>query len=342
MVPMTCYEGFFHAPGMSSLGESLVRAAGKGAIASWSPTGLGVAMGHDYLNSGLYQALFFDDVTQLGPATTQAKLYLYSRTAGYRELLDTYVLFGDPALRLNVLDAEVGIEKTVTPTTPVQPTDAVTFTLTVTNQGPATAHGVVITDVVPAFLANPQVVSTNVALAQRPGAPFAWDVADLAPGQVGTIVIRGTVDGAAGTGWFENRAQVATTSQESGALPNEASAPVLVVAGPPGQVRVSAIPAEIPAGGHRSTIRAQVLDPWGNAVADGTAVQFEASLGSLSPLATSTSAGIATSVLTSGQVSGTATVTVTAGAACGTVQVIFEAEAPLRVWLPLVQRGTTR
>jgi hypothetical protein len=108
MVPMTCLDGYFihpSPPGLdySSLGESIVRAPGKGAVASWSPTGLGVASGHDFLNKGLFEAIFFDDVVQLGPATRRAKLYLYSNTAGYRELIDTYALFGDPALRLNVL-----------------------------------------------------------------------------------------------------------------------------------------------------------------------------------------------------------------------------------------------
>ncbi|MBN1978812.1 MAG: hypothetical protein JW918_15550 [Anaerolineae bacterium] len=109
MIPMTCMEGYFVIPSStnrdySSLGEAIVRASGKGAIASWSPTGLGVALGHDYLNKGLFEAIFLDNVTvRLGPATTQGKLFLYSSTGSYGDLLDTYVLFGDPALELNVV-----------------------------------------------------------------------------------------------------------------------------------------------------------------------------------------------------------------------------------------------
>jgi hypothetical protein len=104
-VPMTCKEGYYvepSAPGQdrSTIGEGIGLAAG-GAIASWSPTGEGVATGHTYLNRGLFQALFWDGVTRLGPATLQGKLELYA-VGGSRELIDTYLLFGDPALELNV------------------------------------------------------------------------------------------------------------------------------------------------------------------------------------------------------------------------------------------------
>ncbi len=97
MVPMTCLEGYYiwspdpaQVPDSSSLAEALVRTPGKGAIASFSPTGSGVATGHDRLERGLFDAIFEDHIVQLGPATTLAKLYLYSQTAAYRELLETY------------------------------------------------------------------------------------------------------------------------------------------------------------------------------------------------------------------------------------------------------------
>jgi len=105
MVPMTCLDGYYVKPSPSgsdnsALGEAIVRLPTTGAIASWSATGLGLAHGHDYLNRGLFEALFWKDITALGPATTYAKLYLADNTAGYDDLLDTYLLFGDPATRL--------------------------------------------------------------------------------------------------------------------------------------------------------------------------------------------------------------------------------------------------
>jgi hypothetical protein len=98
MLPMTCNEGAFHTP-WHSLGESVVRLAGKGAIASWSPTGLGVATGHDYLNRGFYDAVFNSDIEVLGGAVEAAKQNLWNHNVS-RDLIDTYVLLGDPALRM--------------------------------------------------------------------------------------------------------------------------------------------------------------------------------------------------------------------------------------------------
>ena len=108
VLPMTCLDGYYISPStaagydFSSVGEAIVRASGKGAIASWSPTGFGIATGHHFLAEGLYTALFQDNTPQLGPATLSAKFHLFSTTAAYPELLDTYTLFGDPATMLNV------------------------------------------------------------------------------------------------------------------------------------------------------------------------------------------------------------------------------------------------
>lgn len=100
MVPMTCQEGYFIFPNFASLGESVVRAGGKGAIASWSPTGFGLSSGHTILLEGLYQAIFNNNMIQIGPATDYGKYYLYTNGLSSLDLIDTYVLFGDPATRL--------------------------------------------------------------------------------------------------------------------------------------------------------------------------------------------------------------------------------------------------
>jgi hypothetical protein len=105
--PMTCSEGYFIFPiaqgfNYPSLAESLVRASGKGAIASFSPAGFGLASGHDLLAQGLYKAFFSDGTTQFGRATTFAKYYLDANGPGYLDLIDTYNLFGDPASRLKM------------------------------------------------------------------------------------------------------------------------------------------------------------------------------------------------------------------------------------------------
>ena len=106
MLPMTCYDGYFHYPGSPCLGESVVRVEDKGAIASWSATGLGLAHGHDYLDKGFFTAVFTDNIAEIGTATYLGKLKLYTETGGeaspFRDLMDTYVLFGDPFMKLNL------------------------------------------------------------------------------------------------------------------------------------------------------------------------------------------------------------------------------------------------
>jgi hypothetical protein len=103
MLPMTCLEGYFIENRFSSLGESLVRASGKGAVASWSPTSAGESAGQRYLHQGFYDAVFAKGVHQIGPATLLGKLHLYQNAGGgYRGLIDTYALFGDPAMKLPV------------------------------------------------------------------------------------------------------------------------------------------------------------------------------------------------------------------------------------------------
>jgi hypothetical protein len=114
MVPMTCYEGYFIQPtdqanpvvgDQSSLGESIVRLSGKGAVASWSPTGAGVASGHDVMERALFDGFFKEGLFLLGQSTNKAKTVLYAYSDIYRDLVDTYVLFGDPVTRLNSVEA---------------------------------------------------------------------------------------------------------------------------------------------------------------------------------------------------------------------------------------------
>ncbi|MBN1583013.1 MAG: hypothetical protein JXA89_20055 [Anaerolineae bacterium] len=102
LLSMTCFTGFFHHPEYGTLDELLLRSDRGGAVATWSPSGLGINTGHQYLHRGFYQAVFENNETRVGAAALAAKLYLYSQTPIYNDLLDTYHLFGDPAMAFNL------------------------------------------------------------------------------------------------------------------------------------------------------------------------------------------------------------------------------------------------
>ncbi len=113
-LPMACFEGFFHQPAVTarSLAEAYLLNAKGGAVASWSPTGFGVATGHDWLEQGFFKALFHDGYTTLGDTTLQGKAYLFSNAPAhkYDDLLDTYNLLGDPALQIQTYVAPTAVD----------------------------------------------------------------------------------------------------------------------------------------------------------------------------------------------------------------------------------------
>jgi len=239
MVPMTCWEGYFIRPDTAdpALAETLLRLPTTGAIASWSATGLGLATGHDYLNRGLFDAIFKEDIIELGPATTYAKHSLYA-SGYYTDLLDTYTLFGDPATRLNVLPVDLQIEKQ----TPRQQTgfkagNQITYTLTYTNAGPATAHHVTISDTLPAEILSPNWVSSGAVVGQQVGSAYIWDIADLPAGTGGVITITGRIDETY-DGTLTNTAVITTTSKEGDGV-NNTSEMIVEVAPSTTNVRIA-------------------------------------------------------------------------------------------------------
>ncbi len=105
ILSMTCWDGYFIYPGWEGLIEQMLRADSKGAVAAFSPTGLGVASGHDHLHRGFYDALIFQGENALGPLTQAAKLRLYQTGANF-DLLHTFTIFGDPALQIPITNID--------------------------------------------------------------------------------------------------------------------------------------------------------------------------------------------------------------------------------------------
>lgn len=104
ILSMTCWDGYYVYPNPTggfyeAMAEVYTKASNKGAVAAWSATGMGVARGHEYLSQGFYNAIFRNGFTNLGQATNYGKLYLWTSTENL-DLMDTYLLFGDPATNI--------------------------------------------------------------------------------------------------------------------------------------------------------------------------------------------------------------------------------------------------
>lgn len=229
-LPMTCLEGQYINPGFVSMGEKAVRTIGRGAVATFSPTGLGVATGHQFLYDQFFESLVYDGETQIGPLTVNSKRALFESHSLFKDLLDTYVLFGDPALVVNTPRPDVAITKTVEPSGTVAPGDPITYTLTYTNVGQLDAPDVVITDILPSQLLNPSFSSTPT-LTPDPGPAYIWQVGLLTPGAGGVITINATVDpNTPAGGQIVNTARIDTSGDDANLSNNEATVTTPVAA----------------------------------------------------------------------------------------------------------------
>lgn len=97
----TCLNGYFaHPTNLYSLGEEFVRVPNKGAIATWSTAGLTYTELGRILSQELFHALYGEGDFVLGSATTAAKIGAYARTTTAWEMVQNFVLLGDPATEL--------------------------------------------------------------------------------------------------------------------------------------------------------------------------------------------------------------------------------------------------
>ena len=228
-LPMTCLEGQFQDIAGSGLSESLVRAVDSngnpiGAVAAWAPTGLGVATGHTYIYTGFFEAIFQEGILTLGDAILYAKRKLYESDSLFKDLIETYTLFGDPAMQLRVLQPDLEVTKEVTPAGVVQPGDVLTYTITVRNTGAATAFDVTISDVLPSSLIPQSWQATGVPVTQVGSVPYVWQVSEIAPGESAIITVVVQVDPAVTPGTpVVNTVEVSSGSADVNTVNNQAT-----------------------------------------------------------------------------------------------------------------------
>ncbi len=104
VVTPTCMNGYFVTPAhynRECMAEQLIRTNRVGAAACLSPSGWSAPPEQRVLAEGLFQAIFAEGAFEAGPAVARAKqLLLEQHGTNGLMVANTYVLFGDPALRL--------------------------------------------------------------------------------------------------------------------------------------------------------------------------------------------------------------------------------------------------
>ncbi len=185
-----CEIGYFISPFYPSLAERLVLNPNGGAVAAIASTGKGTSVGQQWLYLGLYDAIFQQHIERLGDAFTYAKQNLATNDSRWPELLDTFHLFGDPALKIQRPAPDVLVDLTATPSDPM-PGDQVLLTLSYANQGLEIASDTQVELTLPQGL---MVGGTVQQWAMAPNAQQSWNLGDLSSGASGVITLTVTVD----------------------------------------------------------------------------------------------------------------------------------------------------
>jgi uncharacterized repeat protein (TIGR01451 family) len=136
------------------------------------------------------------------------------------------------ALNYSPFVADLEIRKTITPAGLMLRAQPFTYTIAFVNKGPYTATYVLITDVIPSSpFVNLGLSHAGAALTQTGAVAYAWQVADLAPGQGGVITISGMIDpGLTASTSFDNVALITGTAIDTDTVNNNSRVPVTAVA----------------------------------------------------------------------------------------------------------------
>ncbi len=111
MLVLSCYNGYFDAPGQPSIAEKMLRKEKSGIIGMLSATRLTYGSGNDTLNRIIFDAIFRRNERQLGPISFDSKVkQLIQDGLGQVNIVMEYTLFGDPAMKLAMADYEVQAE----------------------------------------------------------------------------------------------------------------------------------------------------------------------------------------------------------------------------------------
>ena len=168
-----------------SFGEMLMKTPGKGGIADISATGAHTAFPLQIMSHGIHQALFTQRTTRVGAAFTAMKLFYFAHAAYSLDVIDTTVLFGDPAMRLRLPQGDLSTSGVQVSAPQIAPGASLTLTVTLTNSSPFTLTNPRLVAAYPADLTT--VINSNGGAVG--GGQIAWTLAHLAPGASRSITV---------------------------------------------------------------------------------------------------------------------------------------------------------
>jgi hypothetical protein len=100
VINMTCLIGFFIHPKVESLSEALLWKPDGGAVALLAPSSLTLPSDQSFLSQALVEVILTNPDTRLGDIHLQARRQVPADNTGALDVMHTFMLFGDPALRL--------------------------------------------------------------------------------------------------------------------------------------------------------------------------------------------------------------------------------------------------
>lgn len=226
---MDCLDTYFAHPKLDSMAVELVRSANGGAVGHWGSSGLGISIDHNILNNAFYQHLFYDGITQLGLAVVAAKVD-FSAQGFEQHNLQTFTLMGDPAMQ--VVAAELDLEKTTISPGPYYPGDPITYRIDLANHGLYWAYHSTLYDWLPPQVVSPEFQWENLDLDPQTVDPYSWLIDSILPGNQGVITVTGRIDpfldASAGV-WITNTAQAGPLDMDADPENNQDSSMIYVV-----------------------------------------------------------------------------------------------------------------
>jgi len=102
VVNMTCLTGLFTHPRVDSLAEALLWQQDGGAVAVLAPTSLTLPTDQSFLTRPLVEYINSDPHARLGDILLKAQRQIPLDAPGTRDVMGTFLLYGDPALELGL------------------------------------------------------------------------------------------------------------------------------------------------------------------------------------------------------------------------------------------------